>query len=123
MKGVDHAYDKWSGSAGDDRPCGDGSDCGRGGCSGGEPTAGKAGGVGPPLVLQMVNAYGDLHLVPGVEYFVSQVKERSGGNLTIEVTSGYGNYANDVEQQVVRGVAEGRPISAGLAHGSSTPWA
>ena len=79
-----------------------------GGCSGGEPTAGKAGGAGPPLVLQMVNAYGDLHLVPGVEYFVSQVKERSGGNLTIEVTSGYGDYANDAEQQVVRGVAEGK---------------
>jgi hypothetical protein len=94
-----------------------------GGCSGGEPTAGKAGGAGPPLVLQMVNAYGDLHLVPGVEYFVSQVKERSGGNLTIEVTSGYGDYADDVEQQVVRGVAEGKADLGWLVHGSSTPWA
>ena len=26
-----------------------------GGCSGGEPTSGKAGGAAPPLVLHMVN--------------------------------------------------------------------
>jgi TRAP-type C4-dicarboxylate transport system substrate-binding protein len=76
-----------------------------GGCSGGEPTGGKAGGAAPPLVLQMVNAYGGLDAVPGVEYFVSQVKERSGGNLSIEVTSAYGDYADDAEQQVVRAVA------------------
>jgi TRAP-type transport system periplasmic protein len=76
-----------------------------GGCSGGEPTGGKAGGAAPPLVLQMVNAYGGLDAVPGVEYFVSQVKERSGGNLSIEVTSAYGDYADDAEQQVIRAVA------------------
>jgi TRAP-type C4-dicarboxylate transport system substrate-binding protein len=79
-----------------------------GGCSGGEPTGGKAGGAPPPLVLQMVNPYGDLKVVPGVEYFVSQVKERSGGNLSIEVTHAYGDYADDAEQQVVRDVAGGR---------------
>jgi TRAP-type transport system periplasmic protein len=79
-----------------------------GGCSGGEPTGGKAGGAAPPLVLQMVNAYGDLKVVPGVEYFVSQVKERSDGNLRIEVRHGYGDYADDAEQQVVRDVAAGK---------------
>ena len=61
----------------------------------------QAGGAAPPLVLHMVSAFGDLNAVPGVEYFVSQVKERSGGNLSIEVTT-YGDYANDAEQQVVR---------------------
>src|SRR5215216_1532575 len=79
-----------------------------GGCSGGEPTAGKAGGAAPPRVLHMVSAFGDLNAVPGVEYFVSQVKERSGGNLSIEVTNAYGDYANDAEQQVVQAVAEGK---------------
>jgi TRAP-type transport system periplasmic protein len=75
---------------------------------GSDGASGKAGGAAPPLVLQMVNAYGDLKVVPGVEYFVSQVKERSGGNLSIEVTNGYGDSANDAEQQVVQGVAEGK---------------
>jgi TRAP-type transport system periplasmic protein len=79
-----------------------------GGCSSGEPTGGKAGGAAPPTVLQMVNAYGDLNVVPGVQYFVSQVKERSGGNLQIELTSGYGDYADDAEQNVVRAVAAGK---------------
>jgi TRAP-type transport system periplasmic protein len=79
-----------------------------GGCSGGEPTGGKAGGAAPPQVLHMISAFGDLNAVPGVEYFVSQVKERSGGNLSIEVTNGYGDYANDAEQQVVQGVAGGK---------------
>ncbi len=79
-----------------------------GGCSGGELTGGKAGGPAPPLVLHMVSAFGDLNAVPGVEYFVSQVKERSGGALSIEVTNAYGDYANDAEQQVVQGVAGGK---------------
>ena len=79
-----------------------------GGCSGGEPTAGKAGGAAPPLVLHMVSAFGDLNAVPGVEYFVSQVKERSGGALSIEVTNAYGDYANDAEQQVVQAVSGGK---------------
>ena len=79
-----------------------------GGCSGGEPTAGKAGGAAAPLVLHMVSAFGDLNAVPGVEYFVSQVTERSGGALSIEVTNAYGDYANDAEQQVVQAVSGGK---------------
>ena len=79
-----------------------------GGCSRGESASSKAGGVGPPVVLQMGNAYGDLNGLPAVQYFVSQVKERSGGNLRVEVTSTYGDFADDAEQQVVRAVAAGR---------------
>jgi TRAP-type transport system periplasmic protein len=79
-----------------------------GGCGGGEPTGGKAGGAAPPVSLQMVNAYGDLDLVPGVQHFVSQVEELSGGNLQIELASGYGDEADDAEQQVVRAVAAGK---------------
>jgi TRAP-type C4-dicarboxylate transport system substrate-binding protein len=79
-----------------------------GGCSSGEAASGKAGGAAPPVVLKMVNAYGDLNPLPGDQYFVSQVKERSGGNLRIELTSGYGDDANDAEQQVVRAVAAGK---------------
>jgi TRAP-type C4-dicarboxylate transport system substrate-binding protein len=39
---------------------------------------------------------------------VSQVKARSGGNLRIQVTSRWGDYADDAEQQVVRAVAAGK---------------
>jgi TRAP-type transport system periplasmic protein len=79
-----------------------------GGCSGGEAASGKAGGTAPPVALHMVNAYGDLNVVPGVKYFVSQVKERSGGNLRIELTNAYADYADDAEQQVVSAVAGGK---------------
>ena len=78
-----------------------------GGCSGG--TAGdKAGGTGEPVTLRMANAYGDLNDLPAVGYFVSQVKERSGGNVRITATSSWGDYAADAEQQVVRAVAAGK---------------
>jgi hypothetical protein len=55
-----------------------------GGCSGGESASSKAGGAAPPVVLQMGNAYGDLNGPPAIQYFVSQVEERSGGNLRVE---------------------------------------
>jgi TRAP-type C4-dicarboxylate transport system substrate-binding protein len=78
------------------------------GCSGGEPASNKAGGAAAPVTLKMANPYGDLNLLPAVAYFVSQVQDRSGGNLRIDVTSTYGDYADDAEQQVVRGVAAGQ---------------
>jgi len=59
-------------------------------------------------VLQMANAYGDLDVVPAVQDFVSRVKERSGGNLRIQVASTWGDYADDAEQQVVQAVAAGK---------------
>ncbi len=59
-------------------------------------------------MLQMGNAYGDLNSLPAVEYFVSQVKGRSGGNLRVELKNTYGDYADDAEQLVVRGVAAGQ---------------
>jgi TRAP-type transport system periplasmic protein len=78
-----------------------------GGCSGGG-SGDKAGGSGEPVVLRMANAYGDLQTAPVIEYFVSQVKERSGGNVRVQVASTWGDYADDAEQQVVRGVAAGK---------------
>ena len=39
---------------------------------------------------------------------MSRVKERSGGNVRIEVVSTWGDYADDAEQQVVRAVAAGK---------------
>jgi TRAP-type C4-dicarboxylate transport system substrate-binding protein len=79
-----------------------------GGCSGGGAAGDKAGGSGEPVVLRMANAYGDLNDVPAVQDFVSQVKERSGGNVRIEVVNEWGGYADDAEQQVVRAVAAGK---------------
>jgi TRAP-type C4-dicarboxylate transport system substrate-binding protein len=79
-----------------------------GGCSGSEAVSGKAGGVAPPVVLHMGSIYGDLNALPAVQSFVSRVGERSGGNLLVEVTSAYGDYAVDAEQQVVRAVAAGQ---------------
>ncbi len=79
-----------------------------GGCSGGGGTDDKAGGSGEPVVLRMANAYGDLDVVPAVQYFVSRIKERSGGNVRIQVASTWGDYADDAEQQVVRAVAAGK---------------
>jgi TRAP-type transport system periplasmic protein len=78
-----------------------------GGCGGGG-SGDKAGGAGEPVVLRMANAYGDLQTAPVVEQFVSQVKERSGGSLRVQVTSRWGDYADDAEQQVVRAVAAGK---------------
>jgi TRAP-type C4-dicarboxylate transport system substrate-binding protein len=60
------------------------------------------------VVLRMANAYGDLQTAPVIEHFVAQVKERSGGNLRIQVASTWGDYADDAEQQVVRAVAAGK---------------
>jgi TRAP-type C4-dicarboxylate transport system substrate-binding protein len=77
-----------------------------GGCGGGA-AGDKAGGAGEPVVLRMANAYGDLNGVPAVQDFVSLVKERSGGNLRIQIQDPWGDYANDAEQQVVRAVAAG----------------
>ena len=78
-----------------------------GGCSDGK-AGDKAGGAGEPVTLRMANAYGDLDVVPAVQDFVSRVKERSGGNLRIQVASTWGDYADDAEQQVVRAVAAGK---------------
>ncbi len=77
------------------------------GCGGGG-AGDKAGGAGEPVVLRMANAYGDLSDVPAVQYFVSRVEERSGGNIRIQLASPWGDYAADAEQQVVRAVAAGK---------------
>jgi len=78
-----------------------------GGCGGGA-AGDKAGGAGEPVVLRMANTNGDLNDLPAVQAFVSQVEERSGGNLRIQVVNRWGDYANDAEEQVVRAVAAGK---------------
>jgi TRAP-type transport system periplasmic protein len=79
-----------------------------GGCSGGGAAGDKAGGSGEPVVLRLANTSGDLNAAPVIGDFVSQVKERSGGNLRIQVVNRWGEYAADAEQQVVRAVAAGK---------------
>ena len=76
-----------------------------GGCGGDGAVGDKAGGAGEPVVLRMANSYGDLQSAPVIAQFVSQVKERSGGNIRIEVVDEWGGFADDAEQQVVRAVA------------------
>ena len=93
-----------------------------GGCSGSEAVSSKAGGVAPPVALHMGSIYGDLNALPAVQSFVSRVRERSGGTPPVEVTSTYGDYAVDVEQQVVRVWPLARWIWAGPEHECSTPW-
>jgi TRAP-type C4-dicarboxylate transport system substrate-binding protein len=75
------------------------------GCGGGEAT--KAGGSGGTVVLRMANTPAQLGYTPAVEYFVERAEELSGGNLRIEVVHGFGEFAADAEQQVVRAVASG----------------
>jgi TRAP-type transport system periplasmic protein len=78
------------------------------GCSGGDVSSSKAGGAGAPVVLQMGNIASDLHGFPVIDYFASQVSERSKGNLRIKLTNSYGNFSADAEQQLVRAVAAGK---------------
>ena len=79
-----------------------------GGCSGDGAASDKAGGAGEPLVLRMANTAGDLEYFLAIKAFLSQVKERSGGNVRIEVVHRWGDFAADAEQQVVRDVAAGK---------------
>jgi TRAP-type C4-dicarboxylate transport system substrate-binding protein len=79
-----------------------------GGCSAGGAGGDKAGGAGAPVVLRMASVAGDLDAVPLIKDFVSQVRERSGDNLRIQVVNRWGEYAADAEQQVVRAVAAGK---------------
>ena len=92
-----------------------------GGCGGGGAGGDKAGGAGEPVVLRMANAYGDLQTAPVVEQFVSQVKERSGGNLRVEVVKRLGRLRRRrrAAGRPGRGRGQGRPGlggSAGLRH-------
>jgi TRAP-type transport system periplasmic protein len=79
-----------------------------GGCSGSGAGGDKAGGSGAPVVLRMANTAGDLDAVPLIRDFVSQVRERSGDNVRIQVVNRWGEYAADAEQRVVRDVAAGK---------------
>jgi TRAP-type C4-dicarboxylate transport system substrate-binding protein len=79
-----------------------------GGCSGDGAGGDKAGGAGEPVVLRMANTASNLEYFPAITDFVGRVKERSGGNVRIEVVNEWGAFAADAEQQVVRAVATGQ---------------
>jgi TRAP-type transport system periplasmic protein len=79
-----------------------------GGCSGDGTGSDKAGGSGEPVVLRMANTASNLEYFPAITDFVGRVKERSGGNVRIEVVDEWGRFAADGEQQVVRAVAAGK---------------
>jgi TRAP-type C4-dicarboxylate transport system substrate-binding protein len=79
-----------------------------GGCSGDGAGSDKAGGAGEPVVLRMANTASNLEYFPAFTDFAGRVKERSGGNVRIEVVNEWGGFAADAEQQVVRAVATGR---------------
>jgi TRAP-type transport system periplasmic protein len=79
-----------------------------GGCSSDGAGGDKAGGAGEPVVLRMANTASNLDYTPAVRDFVGRVRERSGGNVRIEVVNEWGRFAADAEQQVVRAVASGQ---------------
>ena len=79
-----------------------------GGCSGDGAGSDKAGGAGEPVVLRLANTASNLESYPAITDFAGRVKERSGGNVRIEVVNEWGTFAADAEQQVVRAVATGQ---------------
>jgi TRAP-type C4-dicarboxylate transport system substrate-binding protein len=79
-------------------------------CGDNNPASGgddKAGGSADPVVLTMANTDDSFRFSPAVEYFVDRVKELSGGSLRVEAHFGWGSWADDAEQEVVRAVAAG----------------
>jgi TRAP-type transport system periplasmic protein len=79
-----------------------------GGCSGDGAGGDKAGGAGEPVVLRMANTASNLEYFPAITDFVGRVKDRSGGNVRIEVVNEWASFADDAEQQAVRAVATGQ---------------
>jgi TRAP-type transport system periplasmic protein len=77
-------------------------------CGAGTAVGDKAGGAGEPVVLRMADTGSQLGYTPAVEYFVERVNELSAGHLRIDVVYNWGNFAPDVEQQVVRDTAAGK---------------
>jgi TRAP-type transport system periplasmic protein len=79
-----------------------------GGCSGDGTGGDKAGGSGEPVVLRLASTASNLESYPAVADFVKRVRERSGGNVRIEVVNEWAKFAADAEQQLVRAVATGQ---------------
>jgi len=69
----------------------------------------KAGAVpaGKSVVLQMASTSWDLADVPPLEWFARRVAALSSGNVQIDVTNNYGNYAPDAEADLLHAVASG----------------
>ena len=94
-----------------------------GGCGGGGAGGDKAGGAGEPVVLRMANAYGDLDVSLPIQDFVSQVEERSGGNLRIEVVNAGATTPTTPSSRSCGPSPPARSTWAGRERGCSTRWA
>jgi TRAP-type C4-dicarboxylate transport system substrate-binding protein len=79
-----------------------------GACSGNGAGGDKAGGAGEPVVLRLANTASNLENYPAITDFVGRLRERSGGNVRVEVVNEWGKFAADAEQQAVRAVATGQ---------------
>ncbi|GAB3847207.1 hypothetical protein GCM10027610_066650 [Dactylosporangium cerinum] len=81
-----------------------------GGCTvaSGRPGQDKAGGRGEPAVLRLADINSGLDYSPAVAYFVERAAAVSHGQLKIEVSSGWGDFAQDADQRVVHDVAAGK---------------
>jgi TRAP-type C4-dicarboxylate transport system substrate-binding protein len=79
-----------------------------GGCAVRGPIGDKAGGVpGGKVVLRLAVVSSQLRERPPVQYFISRVKELSGGNVTITVRYNWKSPDPTAEQQVVKATAAG----------------
>ena len=61
-----------------------------------------------PVVLKMANTSSEMKIQPPVSHFADRVAALSKGSLVIEPVNNYADFASDAEQQVVRGVSNGK---------------
>ena len=59
-------------------------------------------------MLKIANASSEMKIQPPVSHFADRVAALSKGSLVIEPVNNYADFASDAEQQVVRGVSNGR---------------
>jgi TRAP-type C4-dicarboxylate transport system substrate-binding protein len=78
-------------------------------CAGAQQAAGsdKAGGDADPIVLTFADGTAGLYYNDAVQFFVDQVEELSDGELQVEVSSGWGQPHENLEQMIVHDVAAG----------------
>ena len=77
-------------------------------CTGWGGAADKSGSRSEPLLLHLAVADYGLGNAFAIRDFKRRVKSLSGGSIQIQVLGGWGDYAVDAEQQVVRAVADGQ---------------
>src|SRR4051794_36308779 len=84
-------------------------------CGGSGRATSKFGGGQHATVLRLASFTNGLALYPAIDDFAEAVERRSAGRLRITVEQHYGDYAEDAEQQIVRGVAD-REAELGWVH-------